>query len=144
LRELQRVLLSGSGPVNWELARQVAIASSAWTGQTEPPATDEERRSLEGAVRMAELEVAGLTGLDPPPQVARVEPVRRAAWVEANVRGLQGLYEPSADRLARALSEARATEAPEAEGMQVFEALLDRMAPLLMGAQVGMVLGALA
>ena len=27
-REIQRVLMSSSGPVNWELARQVGIASA--------------------------------------------------------------------------------------------------------------------
>ncbi|MDQ4005187.1 MAG: zinc-dependent metalloprotease, partial [Actinomycetota bacterium] len=105
----------------------------------------DERAALEGAVRMAELAVADLTGLDAPPEVASVELVRRAQWVEANVRGLQGMFEPGAERLARALAEARQAEAAEApEGMQMFEALLDRMAPLLMGAQVGMSLGYLA
>ncbi|MGH2686569.1 MAG: zinc-dependent metalloprotease [Actinomycetota bacterium] len=144
LREIQRVLLSSSGPVNWELARQIGIASSV--GGTEDVApTAEDRTGLEGAVRMAELAVADLTGLDAPPEVARVEPVRRGQWVEANVRGLRGMFEPGADRLGRALAEARREEAAEApEGMQMFEALLDRMAPLLMGAQVGMSLGYLA
>ena len=145
LREIQRVLLSSSGPVNWELARQVGIASSVGATVDVVEPSDEDRASLEGAVRMAELAVADLTGLDAPPEVAAVEPVRRARWVEANVGGLAGMFEPGAERLARALAEARRAEAAEApEGMQMFEALLDRMAPLLMGAQVGMSLGYLA
>ncbi|MGH2546455.1 MAG: zinc-dependent metalloprotease [Actinomycetota bacterium] len=143
LRELQRVLLSGSGPVNWELARQVGIASATW-GQDDPAPTEEDRRGLEGAVRMAELTVAELTGMDAPPEVTRVRAVRRAEWVEANVRGLQGLFEPTAERMARALQTARGEEPAEAaEGAQMLEAVLERMTPLLMGAQVGAVLGAL-
>ena len=93
---------------------------------------------------MAELAVADLTGMPSPPEVTRVRAVRRAEWVEANVRGLSGLFEPGAERLARAMAEARRRELAEADapqGAQVFEAMLDRMAPLLMGAQIGMVLG---
>jgi putative hydrolase len=143
LRELQRVLLSGSGPVNWELARQVGIASATW-GQDDPAPTEEDRRGFEGAVRMAELTVAEVTGMDAPPEVTQARTVRRAEWVEANVRGLRGLFEPTAERMARALQTARGEEPAEApEGAQMLEAVLERMTPLLMGAQVGAVLGAL-
>jgi coenzyme F420 biosynthesis associated uncharacterized protein len=91
---------------------------------------------------MAELAVADLTALDPPPEVTRVRAVRRTEWVEANVRGLRGLFEPGAEQMGRALSKARLEEPTEgAENAQVFTAVFDQMAPLLMGAQVGMVLG---
>jgi putative hydrolase len=144
LREIQRVLLSGSGPVNWELARQMGIASATW-GQDDPAPTEDDLRGFEGAVRMAELTVAELTGMDAPPEVTRVQAVRRAEWVEANVPGLRGLFEPTAERMARALQTARSEEPVEiAEGPQMLEAVLERMTPLLMGAQVGAVLGALA
>lgn len=144
LREIQRVLFSGSGPVNWELARQIGIASGA-LGRTDPAPTEEDRRALEGAVRMAELALADLTGMDAPPEVATVQTVGRSEWIESSVRGLHGVFEPGAERLGRALSEARRAEG-EATGSepQIFEAVLDRMAPLLAGAQVGMVLGHLA
>lgn len=143
LRELQRVLLAGSGPVNWELARQLAIASASW-GTDDPMPADEDLHVMEGAARMAELAVADLTGASPPTEAGHVRVVRRAQWVEANVRGLAGLFEPGAERLARALAETRPEEPAAAQGPQVFEALLDRLAPLFMGAQVGMVLGQLA
>ena len=141
LRELQRVLLSGTGPVNWELARQVGIATASW-GRDDAEPSEEVRQALEQDVRMAELAVADLTALSPPPEVARVRAVRRAGWVEANVRGLQGLFEPGAERLAKALAEAQRREAPEG-GAGMLDQLMERMAPLLMGAQVGVVLGTL-
>ena len=141
LRELQRVLLSSSGPVNWELARQVGIASASWGSEDTAPSEDD-RRGLEGAVRMAELAVADLTGMDAPAEVSRVRAVRRGEWVQANVQGLRGLFEPGAEQMAKALARARPEQPADVpEGAQLFTEVFDRMAPLLMGAQVGMVLG---
>jgi putative hydrolase len=141
-RELQRVLLSSSGPVNWELARQIAVATSSGSGDPSPPAAA--KGSFEEAVRVAELAVSELTGMSAPEEVTRVRAVRRAEWVEANIRGLQGFFEPAAEHLGRALAQARREESSEAEVPMMLDALLDRMAPLLMGAQVGVVLGSLA
>jgi putative hydrolase len=142
-REIQRVLLSSSGPVNWELARQIGIATAGFDRADQAPSA-ETQRAFEEAVRVAELAVADLTGIGPPPEVARVRAVRRAEWVEENVRGLQGLFEPAAERLGRLLAEARRRESGDApQEARMFEAVLDRMAPLLMGAQVGVVLGTL-
>ena len=139
-RELQRILLAGSGPVNWELARQVAIATAATVGD-DPEPSEEEHRGVEDAVRMAELAAADLTGM--PPQILRAEVVRRARWVEASIEGLRGLFEPVATKVAGLLQQARgetAEEAPEGGGPMI-EAVLGQLSPLLMGAQVGTVLG---
>src|SRR5438034_11244894 len=78
-REIQRVLMASTGPVNWELARQVGIASASW-GADDPVPGEDERSSLEQTVRAAELAVADRTALPSPPDVARVEAVRRAQW----------------------------------------------------------------
>jgi putative hydrolase len=142
LRELQRVLLAGTGPINWELARQVGIASASWGG-VDPAPGEDDRRGFEEAVRMAELAVADLTGLPSPPEITRITVVRRAGWVDAESRALQGLFEPAAERLGRALGQMRGEEAEAPEGAQMMQALVDRMGPLLMGAQLGVVLGAL-
>jgi coenzyme F420 biosynthesis associated uncharacterized protein len=139
-RELQRVLLSGSGPVNWELARQVGIAVGSWN-RDDPMPTEDDRRALEEYVRAAELEVSRFTGMDPPAGLAAVEVHRRAGWVEANIASLKPLVEPVAAKLARALSDVK-EQAPTAE-IPMLEALMDRMAPLLLGAQMGTVLGSL-
>src|SRR2546427_2095572 len=80
-REIQRVLMSSSGPVNWELARQVGIAVAASSGE-DPAPTGEDLRSFEETVRAAELHVAQLTGLPQPTDVVKVEVVRRSQWVE--------------------------------------------------------------
>ena len=140
-RELQRVLMSSSGPINWELARQVGIAVAAWSDE-DPEPTEEDRRAFEEAVRVSELTVAETTGLPSPPEVTRVEAVRRARWVEANVEGLRDLFEPGASRLAHILDDARKSEGPAtAESPAALETMIGQMSPLLMGAQVGTVLG---
>jgi putative hydrolase len=159
LRELQRVLLSSPGPLNWELARQIGVAMAS-SGGDDPPPTDADREMLEGVVRIAELAVADFTGLPAPPDVPRVEPVRRAQWVEANTRSLRELLEPVGSKLSAALTDAQAEQlgqlglgeafpghssegaAPSMpEGAQFLEALMERMVPLMLGAQVGAVLG---
>jgi putative hydrolase len=140
-REIQRVLMSSSGPINWELARQVGIAVASWSDE-DPEPTEEDRRAFEETVRVAEMTVAETTGLPSPPEVTRVEAVRRARWVEANVEGLRDLFEPGASRLAHILDDARKSERPAmAESPAALETMIGQMSPLLMGAQVGTVLG---
>ncbi len=77
-RELQRVMSSSSGPVNWEMARQIGIAN-AQEGREDPAPTDEDRRMFEEVVRVAELHVARFTGLEQPTDVVETQarPPRR-------------------------------------------------------------------
>jgi putative hydrolase len=140
-RELQRVMASSSGPVNWELARQVGIASAVEAG-LDPAPTDEDRHQLEDAVRVAELQVASFTGLEAPGDVAEVKPIRRAEWVTANTASLQGLLEPAARRMGEALDRAMREQLPAEMGPM--GAMFAQLGPLLQGTQVGQVLGFLA
>ena len=142
VREIQRVLSSSSGPVNWELARQVGIASASWSAE-DPAPTLEDQRAFEEAVRVAELRVAEFTGLEPPSDVARVESVRRSRWVEANIEGLQALLEPAAAKIGDAVVRAQREALPEAEEARGMTQLVGQLSPLLLGAQVGTVLGTL-
>ncbi|HEX8099004.1 MAG TPA: zinc-dependent metalloprotease [Actinomycetota bacterium] len=144
-REIQRVLLSSSGPINWELARQVGIAAAAWTGD-EPAPTSEDQRGLAETVRAAELAVAAFTGMPPPSDVTEVKAVGGGPWVEANIRGLQELLDPIGAKMATALGEAGG-ELPPASGLaggDFMGLLMQRVVPLLLGVQVGAVLGYLA
>jgi putative hydrolase len=141
-QELQRILFSSTGPVNWELARQIAVASSAGAGEDEEP-TDDDRRSFEEAARVAELHVEPFTGLDAPTDVAEVRAVRRADWISANVESLRPILEPAAQKLGAAVADAQRRAIPE-DAPAVAGQLMDQLSPLLLGAQVGSVLGFLA
>ena len=141
-REIQRVLMSSSGPVNWELARQVGIASSSW-GTEDPAPSEEDRRGFDEAVRVAELQVAGFTGLEAPSDIPKVEAVRRGQWVQANIEGLRALLEPAAAKIGDAIATAQRDAVPEQAQAGVAQ-MLGQLSPLLLGAQVGTVLGTLA
>jgi coenzyme F420 biosynthesis associated uncharacterized protein len=141
-REIQRVLMSSSGPVNWELARQVGIASASW-GTEDPAPGEEDRRGFEEAVRVAELQVAGFTGLEAPSDIPKVEPVRRGQWVQANIEGLRAVLEPAAAKIGDAIAAAQQDAIPEPSQAGVAQ-VLGQLSPLLLGAQVGTVLGTLA
>jgi coenzyme F420 biosynthesis associated uncharacterized protein len=141
-REIQRVLMSSSGPVNWELARQVGIASASW-GTEDPAPSEEDRRGFDEAVRVAELQVAGFTGLEAPSDIPRVEAVRRGQWVQANIEGLRALLEPAAAKIGDAIAAAQRDGVPEQAQAGVAQ-MLGQVSPLLLGAQVGTVLGTLA
>ncbi|HEX2088565.1 MAG TPA: zinc-dependent metalloprotease [Actinomycetota bacterium] len=140
-REIQRVLLSSTGPVNWELARQVGIATAAWGGD-QPLPTAEDQRGLAETVRAAELAVAAFTGMPPPFDVTEVNAVGRGQWVEANVRGLRDLLNPIGQKLASTMSAAGGdVPSPALGGGDFMEVVMQRVAPLLLGVQVGAVLG---
>jgi coenzyme F420 biosynthesis associated uncharacterized protein len=141
-REIQRVLMSSSGPVNWELARQVGIASASW-GTEDPAPTEEDRRGFDEAVRVAELQVAGFTGLEAPSDIPKVQAVRRGQWVQANIEGLRALLEPAAAKIGDAIATAQRDAVPEQAQAGVAQ-MLGQVSPLLLGAQVGTVLGTLA
>jgi putative hydrolase len=140
-RELQRVMAASSGPVNWELARQVGIATALESGQDAEP-TGEDQRVLDEAVRVAELQVTAFTGIEAPAEVAQVRAIRRAEWVTANAQGLRGLLEPAASRMGDALDRAMREQMPEEAGPMA--GLLTQLGPLLQGTQVGQVFGFLA
>jgi putative hydrolase len=140
-RELQRVMSSSHGPVNWELARQVGIANAVEAGP-DPEPTESDRGVLEEAARVAELHVSRFTGLPAPADVAQVRAVRRADWVNANAESLRALLEPAAARLTQAIERGAHDQLPP-EMAQV-SGFLGQLSPLLLGAQVGQVLGMLA
>jgi putative hydrolase len=97
---------------------------------------------LDDAVRVAELQVARFTGLSGPADVAQVRAVRRAEWVNANAESLKALLEPAARRLNAAIEESAGGQLPAEVGqLSVF---LRQLSPLLLGTQVGQVLGMLA
>jgi len=140
-RELQRVMAASSGPVNWELARQVGVAGAAEAGP-DPEPTDEHHQAFEQAVRVAELQVADLAGLEVPGEIARVRAIRRTTWVSSTTESLRPLLEPAAAHMADAMTTAMRAQLPEeAAG---FGSLLGQIGPLLQGTQIGTVLGSLA
>jgi coenzyme F420 biosynthesis associated uncharacterized protein len=92
---------------------------------------------------VAELQVAGFTGLEAPSDIPKVEAVRRGQWVQANIEGLRAVLEPAAAKIGDAIAAAQQDAIPEPSQAGVAQ-VLGQLSPLLLGAQVGTVLGTLA
>jgi putative hydrolase len=146
-REFARLMATGSGPVNWELARQVAVATAAgadtfgMTPQLPSPAATldpGEARAWDDRLRLAELWVDPATSLPGGGVALAARPLSRPDWAEAVLPGFAPLVEPSARRMTEALGSDAAAGMPGAGDM------VGRLGGLLAGLQVGTIVGQLA
>ncbi len=135
-REVQRLLFSQTGPVNWEIARQIARAV-AQAGEPAATPSPEERAAFNEACRISELQVVGCTGLEPPTTLARAEILDRAAWADINLEGFRHLI----DRLALRLQGELQKERGPSLGLRP---VLDAIGPFLLGLEVGFLVGYLS
>ena len=86
---LQQLLSAQSGPVNWDLARQMAVSALA-TGHRAPSPV--ERSQVTEAVRLADLWLDPVTPL--PSGVTAVEAWSRVEWVERTLPAWSGALRP--------------------------------------------------
>lgn len=135
-REIQRILASSTGPVNLEMATQVATALATQDGDATPdPARG---RALSEAARSAELVLAGYTRLSVE-EPATVRTLSRAEWTRATLSAWGWLFEHVAQKLSAGMSGEAEEEAPAG-----LAAAMGQVAPLLVGIQVGTLVGRLA
>jgi putative hydrolase len=146
-REFARLMATGSGPVNWELARQVAVATAAgadtlgMTPQLPSPAAAPEpgeARAWDDRLRLAELWVDPATSLPGAGVTLAARPLSRPDWAETVLPGFAPLVEPGARRMTEALGSDAATGLPGAGDM------VGRLGGLLAGLQAGALVGQLA
>ena len=152
-RELQRLLMSQSGPVNWEIAGQISTAVAQTRGSGDRPG-DEERAEFEEACRLAEMRVGQLTGLETPGSITKVEVVDRVEWAQANLEAIR----PFMERLSAGLGGALGGDLGSLEGLggsggsgseeeaaaMPMSAALGMLGPLIFGLEVGFLMGFLS
>jgi putative hydrolase len=147
-REFARLLSGEPGPVNWELARQVAVATAigadtlgAAPALPVPKFSPEpgEQRAWDDNLRLAELWVDPVSSLPGPGQPLVAQPTSRADWAETALRSLRPLVEPGASRMADALAPGAGAGVPPEMGQMV-----GRLGGLIVGLQVGTVVGQLS
>ena len=156
-------LLQSEGPVNWEIAEQVAGYVALDGATTETPVTDDERAQLEELARAAESHVIAETGLSSTLGLT-ITAIGRREWVDLHLKTLRPVLEALAVTLRKALdasdSDEDPTELPGPPGMHPsggfpfgmgggaggdpFGGLLTMLAPLLLGVQSGSMVGYLA
>lgn len=136
-REIQKLLSSSHGPINLEIARQVATALNQDSTDAIDPAA---ARTLADAVRTAEFVVAGYTRvtLDEP---ARAEVISRRQWIAATMTGWDWLLTHLASRFS---SEVTSFATERGEEVDPMGAVMGQIAPLLLGMQAGTLIGQLA
>lgn len=136
-REIQKLLASNQGPINLEIARQVADALNQ--DSTDHIDTDEGRAWSE-AVREAELVVAGYTRLAVE-EPARSEVISRRRWVAGTIAGWDWLLTHLASRFSSQVTDFASERGEEVNPMGT---VMSQIAPLLLGMQAGTLIGQLA
>ena len=148
------------GPINWELARQLAYRVAA---DGDSSLTAAERTAVVDAIRLADLWLDPVTTL--PSGVTAIEAWTRTEWVEKTLPTWQLLCDPVASRVVGAMGEglsgglAQLADQPELAsqlppgfdlaqltggGAAPFVGIMNQVGGLLFGAQVGQGVGALA
>jgi putative hydrolase len=136
-REIQKLLASGEGPVNLTIARQVAEAI-ATRGAPDPRPEPAVSALLDAAVHECQGPLSGFTRLVPEePVVPRT--VGPGWWVGATLEGWRWLFDELAGRVAGDFGGAAGDG-----GSSPLQAALGQVGPLLMGVQVGTLVGHLA
>ncbi len=135
--ELQKLFSWSGGPVNWDLARQIAIAALA-DGNTHVPLG--ERDAVTNALRLADLWLDDTTDL--PSGVTSTQAWSPVEWVERTLPVWATLCDPVATHVVEAMSlglpeEIRAQAGPMAP-------IMNQLGGMMFGSQVGQALGGLA
>lgn len=137
-------MLQSTGPVNWEVAEQVA----AWTCGVDPdsgePAADpepdpESKARFDGLVRAAQTHAASATGLTEVLAVP-VNIVNRGTWAAAAIGGLHTVIEA----LAGALAGSDPPAPHDEPATDPLAGLMTFFGPVMIGVQAGTMIGFLA
>jgi putative hydrolase len=138
--ELQKLFSWSGGPVNWDLAKQLAVSSLSGANAGIAPA---DRTGVAEAIRLADLWLDEVTDL--PSGVQTIESWTRMQWIEKTLPVWTALCDPVASRVVAAMSSAVPTEQVEALGPNLpLGGILSQVGGLMFGAQVGQGLGGLA
>ncbi|MCA1839041.1 MAG: zinc-dependent metalloprotease [Actinomycetota bacterium] len=135
--EIQRVLAARSGPVNWQIATQIARAVAGAGKLTKSPAASD-TSTFQEAVRIAEMQLTARLGTDPSSHLTEVRLIDRVGWVDLNFETLR----PMIDRLAARLSGQFGV--PGMASPPQLQTFFDALGPFLIGSQVGFLTGHLA
>jgi putative hydrolase len=141
--QLGQMLSYSGGPVNWDLAKDVARKTAAAAG-SDPSMTAGERHEVDEAIRLAELWLDPLTTL--PVGATASLAWSRAEWIEHTLPVWKQLVEPVAARVVEAMGSAMPMQLPDEmrEAAGPLLGIMKQMGGAMFGAQVGQALGSLA
>ncbi|HEY0699297.1 MAG TPA: zinc-dependent metalloprotease [Micromonospora sp.] len=139
MAQLQQLLAApGSGPVNWDLARQVA-ASQLASGK-DPAVHPHERHAVEEALRLADLWLEPVSAL--PSGIQQSVAWNRNEWIYRTLDVWRKLCDPVAARMVGAMGDLVPPEARAQLGPM--QSMMTTLGGALFGGQLGQALGSLA
>ena len=124
--------MAEAGPVDWQLARRVAVRASGREPFAESYLAQSLQRDFDEATAEAEELVAEATGLRSLAGPARARVTDRAGWINANVGSFQRLLRPLTDKLEARTGVVTGAVASRVAGLEV---------GFLLGWMAGRVLG---
>ena len=146
-------MLSSTGPINWEIARQTA-EWVALEGRPEPSVDAADRKQFEELVQAAQTLVVGETGLYDTFATTTIQTVGPQGWVDLHLTALRPVLEALAGTLGEAMriggrrSRGRSgavRDAPRHARRDLpIGDVLRMVAPALLGVQAGSMIGYLA
>jgi putative hydrolase len=132
--------MASQGPLQWDVARQVALMTATHGTNTEANVEPASRISVERLAPIAEMHVRESTGIDLG-SANSVQVVNRSIWTHLALEA----YKPMFHNLAASLSSAPATVDESDDPMANMFASLNKMiAPAMMGMSVGTMVGQLS
>jgi putative hydrolase len=138
--ELQKLMSWTGGPVNWDLAKQIAVSGLSGSN---PGTSPGERAAITDAVRLADLWLDEVTDL--PSGVSSIEAWTRLEWLEQTLPVWRSLCDPVASRVVEAMSSALPADQLQALGAALpIGGIMSQVGGLMFGAQVGQGLAGLA
>lgn len=140
LAQLQQLLASpgATGPVNWDLARQVAASHLSSVG--DPVVTPDERSNVVETLQLADLWLDPASAL--PSGVHTSEAWNRNEWVYHTLEVWKKLCDPVASRMVGAMNDLVPQEAQSTIGPM--QTMVKALGGALFGGQLGQALGTLA
>ena len=132
--------MASQGPLQWDVARQVAMMTATHGSNTETNVDPASRISVERLAPIAEMHVRESTGIDLG-TANSVQVVNRSMWTHLALEA----YKPMFQNLANSLSSAPATTESSDDLMaNMLESLNKMIAPAMMGMSVGTMVGQLS
>ncbi|MDO5721957.1 MAG: zinc-dependent metalloprotease [Actinomycetaceae bacterium] len=147
MAQMQSLLSSSNGPVNWKIAREV----TDYKLRGEPSVSHESAEELRQALQVADLWLDPVTNLSP--ARGSREGWTRTDWVKHTLDTWRSLVEPVAQNASRALSDAMGEQlghfeseaaSPLAGIAQSFGPMMEKMAATIFGHQVGQIMAEMA
>ncbi|MBO8198984.1 zinc-dependent metalloprotease [Streptomyces smyrnaeus] len=142
-QKLGQMLSYEGGPVNWDMAKDIArqtVAAGAQDGSKDASVGPHDRAAVEEAVRLADLWLDGVTSL--PSGSGSAVAWSRAEWIEATLPVWKDLVDPVAERVGAAMGDVLPEEMQAMAGPLL--GMMRSMGGAMFGTQIGQALGVLA